>query len=96
MINLNLMSQFQQILDLNLKEKKIHLCFRKGRVLTKGYFWYLASFFRLSKFIYFVYLLLLTDISLQDKMVIYDNEKQQIGWVSSNCDTLPKFRPLLL
>ncbi|CAJ1971900.1 unnamed protein product [Sphenostylis stenocarpa] len=29
------------------------------------------------------------DISLQDKMVIYDNEKQQIGWVSSNCDRLP-------
>lgn len=29
------------------------------------------------------------DISLQDKMVIYDNEKQQIGWVSSNCDKLP-------
>ncbi|KAM7518844.1 hypothetical protein LguiB_017806 [Lonicera macranthoides] len=35
------------------------------------------------------------DISLQDKMVIYDNEKQQIGWVSSNCNRLPKFRPLL-
>ncbi|XP_057442680.1 aspartic proteinase Asp1-like isoform X2 [Lotus japonicus] len=30
------------------------------------------------------------DISLQDKMVIYDNEKQLIGWVSSNCDTLPR------
>ncbi|KAJ4700710.1 Aspartic proteinase Asp1 [Melia azedarach] len=29
------------------------------------------------------------DISLQDKMVIYDNEKQRIGWVSSNCDRLP-------
>ncbi|XP_054788468.1 aspartic proteinase Asp1-like isoform X2 [Prosopis cineraria] len=29
------------------------------------------------------------DISLQDKIVIYDNEKQQIGWVSSNCDRLP-------
>ncbi|XP_061341957.1 aspartic proteinase Asp1-like [Gastrolobium bilobum] len=29
------------------------------------------------------------DISLQDKMVIYDNEKQKIGWVSSNCDMLP-------
>ncbi|XP_019456139.1 PREDICTED: aspartic proteinase Asp1 isoform X1 [Lupinus angustifolius] len=29
------------------------------------------------------------DISLQDKMVIYDNEKQQIGWVSTNCDRLP-------
>ncbi|KAK4274000.1 hypothetical protein QN277_017295 [Acacia crassicarpa] len=29
------------------------------------------------------------DISLQDKMLIYDNEKQQIGWVSSNCDRLP-------
>ncbi|XP_027329859.1 aspartyl protease APCB1-like isoform X5 [Abrus precatorius] len=29
------------------------------------------------------------DISLQDKMVIYDNDKQQIGWVSSSCDRLP-------
>ncbi|KAG5019067.1 hypothetical protein AAZX31_06G109300 [Glycine max] len=26
------------------------------------------------------------DISLQDKLVIYDNEKQQIGWASANCD----------
>lgn len=30
------------------------------------------------------------DISLQDKMVIYDNEKQQIGWTTANCDRLPK------
>ncbi|KAJ1388126.1 Xylanase inhibitor, C-terminal [Sesbania bispinosa] len=30
------------------------------------------------------------DISLQDKMVIYDNERQQIGWVNANCDRLPK------
>ncbi|KAH7567908.1 hypothetical protein ACOSP7_009837 [Xanthoceras sorbifolium] len=29
------------------------------------------------------------DISLQDKMVIYDNEKQQIGWASADCDRLP-------
>ncbi|XP_060673204.1 aspartic proteinase Asp1-like [Ziziphus jujuba] len=29
------------------------------------------------------------DISLLDKMVIYDNEKQQIGWVPENCDRLP-------
>ncbi|KAJ0025907.1 hypothetical protein Pint_08144 [Pistacia integerrima] len=29
------------------------------------------------------------DISLQDKMVIYNNEKQQIGWVSTNCNRLP-------
>ncbi|MCH90912.1 aspartic proteinase Asp1-like [Trifolium medium] len=29
------------------------------------------------------------DISLQDKMVIYDNERQQIGWISSNCDRIP-------
>ncbi|KAE9446491.1 hypothetical protein C3L33_21614, partial [Rhododendron williamsianum] len=32
----------------------------------------------------------LGDISLQDKMVIYDNEKQQIGWVTANCDRIPK------
>ncbi|KAF7829816.1 aspartic proteinase Asp1-like [Senna tora] len=30
------------------------------------------------------------DIFLQDKMVIYDNEKKQIGWVSANCDRVPK------
>ncbi|WJX16657.1 hypothetical protein P8452_06657 [Trifolium repens] len=29
------------------------------------------------------------DISLQNKMVIYDNERQQIGWISSNCDRIP-------
>ncbi|XP_058189698.1 aspartic proteinase Asp1-like isoform X2 [Rhododendron vialii] len=31
----------------------------------------------------------LGDISLQDKMVIYDYEKQQIGWVTANCDRIP-------
>ncbi|CAH8254658.1 unnamed protein product [Arabidopsis lyrata] len=30
------------------------------------------------------------DISMQGLMVIYDNEKQQLGWVSSNCNKLPK------
>ncbi|KEH40515.1 aspartic proteinase Asp1 [Medicago truncatula] len=29
------------------------------------------------------------DISLQDKMVIYDNERQQIGWISYDCDRIP-------
>lgn len=29
------------------------------------------------------------DVSLLDKMVIYDNEKNQIGWISANCDRLP-------
>lgn len=33
-----------------------------------------------------------TDISMQDKMVIYDNEKQMIGWGPGNCDQLPKSR----
>ncbi|KAF4403544.1 aspartic proteinase Asp1 [Cannabis sativa] len=32
------------------------------------------------------------DISMQNKMVIYDNEKQMIGWVTSNCDKVPKTR----
>ncbi|KAI5335794.1 hypothetical protein L3X38_025928 [Prunus dulcis] len=32
------------------------------------------------------------DISMQDKMVIYDNEKQMIGWGPGNCDKLPKSR----
>ncbi|KAJ4838362.1 hypothetical protein Tsubulata_040145 [Turnera subulata] len=30
------------------------------------------------------------DIFLQDKMVIYDNEREQLGWFSANCDRLPK------
>ncbi|KAL0369270.1 UNVERIFIED_CONTAM: Aspartic proteinase Asp1 [Sesamum calycinum] len=30
------------------------------------------------------------DISMQDKMVIYDNERQQIGWAQANCNSLPK------
>ncbi|KAI9113301.1 hypothetical protein K1719_015826 [Acacia pycnantha] len=30
------------------------------------------------------------DISLQDKLVIYDNEKRQIGWTPANCDKHPK------
>lgn len=30
------------------------------------------------------------DISMQDKMVIYDNEKNLIGWGLSNCDKIPK------
>ncbi|XP_011069464.1 aspartic proteinase Asp1 [Sesamum indicum] len=29
------------------------------------------------------------DISLQDRLVIYDNERQQIGWAPANCDRLP-------
>ncbi|KAL3840028.1 hypothetical protein ACJIZ3_024619 [Penstemon smallii] len=30
------------------------------------------------------------DISLQDKLVIYDNERQRIGWAAANCNRLPK------
>lgn len=31
----------------------------------------------------------LGDISLQDKLVIYDNVKKRIGWMSASCETLP-------
>ncbi|KAL8482204.1 hypothetical protein ACS0TY_027802 [Phlomoides rotata] len=30
------------------------------------------------------------DISLQDKLVIYDNERNQVGWAPANCNRLPK------
>ncbi|KAE7997563.1 hypothetical protein FH972_002186 [Carpinus fangiana] len=30
------------------------------------------------------------DISMQDKMVIFDNEKKLIGWMPANCDRVPK------
>lgn len=33
-----------------------------------------------------------TDISMQDKMVIYDNEKHMIGWGPGKCDQPPKSR----
>ncbi|CAH2034590.1 unnamed protein product [Thlaspi arvense] len=30
------------------------------------------------------------DISMQGVMMIYDNEKQQLGWVSADCNKIPK------
>ena len=30
------------------------------------------------------------DISMQDVMVVYDNEKEQIGWGRANCDRFPR------
>nr|CAD1836871.1 unnamed protein product [Ananas comosus var. bracteatus] len=30
------------------------------------------------------------DISMQDLMVVYDNEKEQIGWIRAACDRLPR------
>ncbi|KAK8702860.1 hypothetical protein V6N13_021195 [Hibiscus sabdariffa] len=32
------------------------------------------------------------DVSMQNRMVIYDNEKQVIGWSPANCDHLPGFK----
>ncbi|XP_076903539.1 aspartic proteinase Asp1-like [Bidens hawaiensis] len=32
---------------------------------------------------------LIGDISFHDKIIIYDNEKQQIGWAPANCKKLP-------
>lgn len=39
---------------------------------------------------------LFPDISMQDKMVIYDNEKQAIGWMSANCDRPPKSSNMIM
>ncbi|KAM7257352.1 hypothetical protein ACFE04_013093 [Oxalis oulophora] len=33
---------------------------------------------------------LIGDISMLDTLVIYDNEKQMIGWTPANCDRIPK------
>lgn len=30
------------------------------------------------------------DIFMQDRVVVYDNERQQIGWFPTNCNRLPK------
>ncbi|GMH22256.1 hypothetical protein Nepgr_024099 [Nepenthes gracilis] len=35
----------------------------------------------------------LGDISMLDKLVVYDNEKQRIGWISANCDRLANTDP---
>ena len=47
------------------------------------------------KFVY-VHQQCLIDILFQGIIVIYDNEKQRIGWIPSDCDVLPKFYTLLV
>jgi len=34
---------------------------------------------------------ILGDVTMQDQMVIYDNERGQIGWIRAPCDRIPKF-----
>ncbi|KAJ4838183.1 hypothetical protein Tsubulata_032524 [Turnera subulata] len=36
------------------------------------------------------------DVSMQDRVMIYDNEKQQIGWAPANCDRLPRHRDMII
>ncbi|KAL2924615.1 Aspartic proteinase Asp1 [Bienertia sinuspersici] len=36
------------------------------------------------------------DISMQDKMIIYDNEKTMIGWGYANCERMPKGKAVAL
>ncbi|GJN13653.1 hypothetical protein PR202_gb00383 [Eleusine coracana subsp. coracana] len=36
------------------------------------------------------------DVTMQDQMVIYDNERGQIGWIRAPCDRIPKFGSSLL
>ncbi|KAL3523439.1 hypothetical protein ACH5RR_016273 [Cinchona calisaya] len=36
------------------------------------------------------------DISMQDKMLIYDNEKKAIGWIPANCNQPPKSNTLII
>ncbi|CAN1176131.1 Aspartic proteinase Asp1 [Linum perenne] len=36
------------------------------------------------------FVLILADIFMQDKLVIYDNEQERIGWIPSNCKKLQK------
>jgi hypothetical protein len=38
-----------------------------------------------------IFFISLADITMQDQMVIYDNEKGQIGWIRAPCDRIPKF-----
>jgi hypothetical protein len=35
---------------------------------------------------------LIGDISMQDQMIIYDNEKQSIGWMPVDCDELASLK----
>lgn len=43
-----------------------------------------------------IYFHLLADVTMQDQMVIYDNERGQIGWIRAPCDRIPKFGSSLL
>ncbi|CAK7354684.1 unnamed protein product [Dovyalis caffra] len=36
------------------------------------------------------------DISMQDRVVIYDNEKQLIGWAPGNCNRIPKSKSFII
>ncbi|KAL9356465.1 hypothetical protein Peur_049718 [Populus x canadensis] len=36
------------------------------------------------------------DISMQDRVVIYDNEKERIGWAPGNCNRLPKSKSFII
>ncbi|KAF9681831.1 hypothetical protein SADUNF_Sadunf05G0043400 [Salix dunnii] len=36
------------------------------------------------------------DISMQDRVVIYDNEKERIGWGPGNCNRLPKSKSFII
>lgn len=46
--------------------------------------------FSVSIIIHITFLSLFLDITLQDLMVVYDNENGQIGWIKAACDRLPK------
>ncbi|XP_054820402.1 aspartic proteinase Asp1-like isoform X1 [Prosopis cineraria] len=39
---------------------------------------------------------LIGDISMLDKVMVFDNEKQLIGWAPANCDRVPKFRDVTI
>ena len=32
------------------------------------------------------------DISMLDKVMVFDNDRQLIGWAPANCDWIPKFK----
>ncbi|KAJ6996463.1 hypothetical protein D5086_010168 [Populus alba] len=36
------------------------------------------------------------DISMQDRVVIYDNEKERIGWAPGNCNRLPRSKSFII
>jgi hypothetical protein len=61
--------------DQTFSSQFIHILFNHASLKIKPYFQWIFCF---------------ADITMQDQLVIYDNEQGRLGWRSSQCDKKPK------